>query len=383
MKLSRPLLAAVLAVLILPVALGAQQPWAVHAASELVESKAAGLEEVYVPASLSDVPEPQDDHVRWTWWSWSEETGSDWPDDDALYRASNRNLSLEANEGQITTEQHALPAVPMVTVTGEVRVVSAEDRARMVAFDLEVTPLQNLSNHTILYVVLTEDRAVDVHQRTVHHLVRELRPEVGFSVKANNSTAFVSMLPADHLQAAGVDLQGEPNGWSYTVVVFGGEAETDLESQLLWMAHGPLPSPQQTVSPSQAWTPLLLTAVAAVVAVSIIGALRQREGAIPQLQATWSPETERQVHVQLRAGSHPFNITGWTIGEPWQFKGRPPRLSLAAGEQAHAVVEVRELVPADLHLDVAIEIEDFGAWKQHLWLRPSQKPSATEANDAR
>ena len=158
MKLSRLLLAAVLAVLILPVALGAQQPWAVHAASELVESKAAGLEEVYVPASLSDVPEPQDDHVRWTWWSWSDETGSDWPDDDALYRASNRNLSLEANEGQSTTEQHALPAVPMVTVTGEVRVVSAEDRARMVAFDLEVTPLQNLSNHTILYVVLTEDR---------------------------------------------------------------------------------------------------------------------------------------------------------------------------------------------------------------------------------
>ena len=111
----------------------------------------------------------------------------------------------------------------------------------MVAFDLEVTPLQNLSNHTILYVVLTEDRAVDVHQRTVHHLVRELRPEVGFSVKANNSTAFVSMLPADHLQAAGVDLQDEPNGWSYTVVVFGSEAETDLESRLLWMAHGPLP----------------------------------------------------------------------------------------------------------------------------------------------
>ena len=114
--MSRLLLAAVLAVLILPVALGAQQPWAVHAASELVESKAAGLEEVYVPASLSDVPEPQDDHVRWTWWSWSEETGSDWPDDDALYRASNRNLSLEANEGQSTTEQHALPALSLIHI---------------------------------------------------------------------------------------------------------------------------------------------------------------------------------------------------------------------------------------------------------------------------
>ena len=373
----RLLLGLVLAMLLLPVALATAQPWAIHATADLEASNADGLEEVYVPASLENIPEPSEDKVRWTWWSWSEESGSDWPDDDALYRASSRNLSMEVNQTNTTVEMHTLPTEAIVHVSGEVKVVSAEDRARMVAFDLVVTPLKNLSNHTILYVVLTEDRAADQHQRQVNDLVRELRPEVGFSVKANNATSFVSMLPADHLEAAGVDLKATPTGWSYTVAVFGSDAEEDNESQLLWMAHGMLPSPQQSVSATQTWTPLLLTAVATVIAVSIIGALRQREQAIPHLQATWSTEEPLQVQVHIEAGTHPFNITGWAVSEPWQFRGRPSRLELKAGDRKQTTVMFREAVNHDVHIDVSIEIEEFGAWKQHLWLGA---PSSDEAN---
>lgn len=364
----RPLLCVMLALLVLPGAFASEQPWAIHATDELQPSTANGLEEVYVAPSLDNLPEANEDLVRWTWWSWSDETGSSWPDDDALYRASTRNLSVEANQAGSTVEMHALPATSLVEVTGEVKVVSAEDGARMVAFDLEVTPLFNLSNHTILYVVLTEDQAVDQHQRQVNHLVRELRPEVGFSVKANNATSFVSMLPADHLEAAGVDLREVTTGWSYTVAVFGAGAAEDNESRLLWMAHGMLPSPQQDVSATQAWTPLLLTAVAAVIAVSILGALRQREQAIPHLQANWSTEEPLQVQVRLHAGSHPFRITAWAVSEPWQFKGRPSKLELKAGQNTHTTVTFREAMDHDVHIDVAIEIEDYGAWKQHLWL---------------
>ena len=368
MNVHRSLLCLLLTLLVLPGAFAAEQPWAIHATDELQPSTADGLEEVYVASSLDNLPEANEDMVRWTWWSWSDETGSNWPDDDALYRASSRNLSVEANQTDSTVEMHALPTTSMLEVAGEVKVVSAEDGARMVAFDLEVTPLLNLSNHTILYVVLTEDRAVDQHLRQVNHLVRELRPEVGFSVKANNATSFVSMLPADHLEAAGVDLMEVPTGWSYTVAVFGAGADEDNESRLLWMAHGMLPSTQQDVSATQTWTPLLLTAVAAVIAVSILGALRQREQAIPHLQANWSTEGPLQVQVRIHAGTHPFRITAWTVSEPWQFKGRPSKLELKAGAQMDTTVMFREAMNHDVHIDVAIEIEDFGAWKQHLWL---------------
>ena len=360
----------VLVMMALPVALANEQPWAVHAVADLEPSQAKGLEELYAPASLSAMPEANDDRVRWAWWSWSEETGSNWPDDDALYRASSRNLTVQLAQETPTVETHDLPSETLISVAGEVKVVSAEDRARMVAFDLEVTPLENLSNHTILYVVLTEDRAVDQHQRKVNHLVRELRPEVGFSVKANNATSFVSMLPADHLAAAGVNLKEETTGWSYTVAVFGTGAEEENESRLLWMAHGSLPAPQQSVSATQAWMPLLLTAIALVIAASIIGALRQREQAIPNLQAAWSTDDENEAIIRIKAGSHPFRITAWTVDEPWQFKGRPPRLELKAGEQRETAVVFKETLDGDLHLDVAIDIDEFGAWKQHLWLQP-------------
>ena len=360
----------VLVVMALPVASDNEQPWAVHAVADLEPSQAKGLEELYAPASLSAMPEANDDRVRWAWWSWSEETGSNWPDDDALYRASSRNLTVQLAQETPTVETHDLPSETLISVAGEVKVVSAEDRARMVAFDLEVTPLENLSNHTILYVVLTEDRAVDQHQRKVNHLVRELRPEVGFSVKANNATSFVSMLPADHLAAAGVNLKEETTGWSYTVAVFGTGAEEENESRLLWMAHGSLPAPQQSVSATQAWMPLLLTAIALVIAASIIGALRQRELAIPNLQAAWSTDDENEAIIRIKAGSHPFRITAWTVDEPWQFKGRPPRLELKAGEQRETAVVFKETLDGDLHLDVAIDIDEFGAWKQHLWLQP-------------
>ena len=360
----------VLVMMALPVALANEQPWAVHAVADLEPSQAKGLEELYAPASLSAMPEANDDRVRWAWWSWSEETGSNWPDDDALYRASSRNLTVQLAQETPTVETHDLPSETLISVAGEVKVVSAEDRARMVAFDLEVTPLENLSNHTILYVVLTEDRAVDQHQRKVNHLVRELRPEVGFSVKANNATSFVSMLPADHLAAAGVNLKEETTGWSYTVAVFGTGAEEENESRLLWMAHGSLPAPQQSVSATQTWMPLLLTAIALVIAASIIGALRQRELAIPNLQAAWSTDDENEAIIRIKAGSHPFRITAWTVDEPWQFKGRPPRLELKAGEQRETAVVFKETLDGDLHLDVAIDIDEFGAWKQHLWLQP-------------
>ena len=376
MSVRRVIFVLVLMVMVLPVALADEQPWAVHAVADLEPSQAKGLEELYAPVSLSTMPEANDDRVRWAWWSWSEETGSSWPDDDALYRASSRNLTVQLAQETPTVETHDLPSEALISVAGEVKVVSAEDRARMVAFDLEVTPLENLSNHTILYVVLTEDRAVDQHQRKMNHLVRELRPEVGFSVKANNATSFVSMLPADHLAAAGVNLKEETTGWSYTVAVFGTGAEEENESRLLWMAHGSLPAPQQSVTATQTWMPLLLTAIALVIAASIIGALRQREKAIPNLQAAWSTDDEHQAIVRIKAGSHSFKITAWTVAEPWQFKGRPPRLELKAGEQRETAVVFRETLEGDLHLDVAIDIDEFGAWKQHLWLqsRPDVQP---------
>jgi desulfoferrodoxin (superoxide reductase-like protein) len=359
----------VFALILVPSLPAEEDAWALHAQSDLSNDGKTGLSEVYLPLGLEQPPSVPEHHVQWTWWPWSAETGSDWPDDDALYRASIRNVSLNSTLNEVVVENHVLPEVEAVALSGKVKVVSAEDRVRMVAFDISITPLENLSNHTILYVVLTENVAEDQHRRQAKNLVREMRPEVAFSVKANNTTDLVSMLPADHLDAAGVHLEETPTGWSYSVAVFGSEEENDTHPRLLALAHGDLPSPSIHAGLDQAWTPLLLSAITAVIVVSIVVAVRQREQAIPKLKATWSGGHATSATITIQAGLHDFSITKWHVSPPWQFKGRPPRQSLSAGGSKTIEVEFRKPSEQDCHIEVAIEIEDYGAWKQHLWLK--------------
>lgn len=83
-------------------------------------------------------------------------------------------------------------------------------------------------------------------------------------------------------------------------------------------------------------------------------------------------------NITLNAGIHGFRITAWSVGLPWRFKGRPPKLNLSADETRSITVEFREATHDDCHIEVAIEIEEYGAWRQHLWL---QSPSTGEPTD--
>ena len=369
----RTLFSVLLVVLMLLPVLGAEdEAWAVHAEVDFFSLTEGGLSEAYLPMDLGAEPENFEGYVQWSWWSWSEQTGSNWPDDDAIYRASNRNISLNSSDDAAYVEQHALTGEEAVALSGKVRVVSAEDRLRMVAFDISITPLVNLSNHTTLHVVLTENLAEDQHRRQAEHLVREMRPEVAFSVKANTTTDFVSMLPADHLDAAGVNLAENPTGWSYSIAVFGSEAADNDTARLLALAHGDLPPPSIHDGMSQAWTPLLLSAITAVIAVSIVVAVRQRERTIPKLRASWNGSEATSTVIVIQAGQQGFRITDWRVGPPWRFKGRPPKLTLEPGASKTLTIDFREASSGDCHLEVSIEIEEYGAWKQHLWLRASE-----------
>lgn len=362
----------IVGLLLVPSLSAEEEAWAVHAEDDVSTLASGGLSEVYLPSGLDDAPTAPEGYVQWNWWAWSDEVGSDWPDDDALYRASNRNISLNQSDAVAVVENHPLAENKMLELAGKVKVVSAEDRVRMVAFDLSLTPLQNLSNHTILYVVLTENIAEDQHRRQAERLVREMRPEVAFSVKANTTTEVVSMLPADHLAAAGVDLGEEPTGWSYSVAVFGSEAEENGTPRLLALAHGDLPAPSRHTGMGEAWPPLLLSAITAVIAVFIVLAVRQREQAIPKLQARWHSEQPTSIVISIQAGHYNFRITNWQVTPPWRFRGRPPKLNLDAGESRSIVVDFREPHPEDCHLEVAIDIEEYGAWRQHLWLKAGE-----------
>ena len=80
--------------LLLTTAVHAQDTWDIHAEAIVSETNIPVLEETFLPPNGGQPSvKASEGLVRWTWWSHSEETGSLWPDDDALYRANHLNLT--------------------------------------------------------------------------------------------------------------------------------------------------------------------------------------------------------------------------------------------------------------------------------------------------
>ena len=369
------------ALIVLLATVGAQtdNAWTIHAEAPISTTQPAILEEHFLTPDAKPLPPAaREGTVQWTWWSHSDATSSDWPDDDALYRANLLNLTPPEMGEVPVIERHQRWSQQTIEINGHVRIVAAEDQMRFVLFELDVTPRANLSNQTLLYVALTEDVSLDHHHRETNHLVRELRPEVGFSLSANNTTKMNAILPADHLFAAGVDLESTATGWSYTVAVFGGTEDNASSTGLLSLQHGALPSSLETLSPGERWVPFLITALAGVVIVSLLAASRSREQAIPSLKAAWTNEDGDELALTVRAGTHGFSISEWSIGEPWAFKGRPAKRRFSPHQEAIIHVKFKEPQTRDCHLHVSIDIEEMGAWRQHVWL--SRKTSNEESS---
>ena len=383
----RPLstLVLVMGVVVLSTAVGAAGTWNVYAHAPLPNASQTSLREAFLSQDIShENVEADPDSVVWQWWAWSDETGSEWPNDDALYRMQGFDLNASNVSEQGAVVEHALMVSELITVDGIVKVVAAEDSVRFVTFELSISPLVNLSNQTLMYLVLTEDIARDNHRREATHLVRELRPEVGFSLQANNTTETTLMLSSEHLMAAGVDLIEQPTGWRYTVAVFGG-SEDSADSGLMVLKHDRLPSPSLHLTPTQTWLPVILTACTLVLLWSLVHASSLREKAIPVLLAQWSEHEEGIVKLTVQAGSQPFRITRWEAKPPWAFRRRPPVQRFAAGERHHFEIGFKEIYDAECHLETSIEVEELGAWRQHVWLASpvnrGRSPSTTKEEE--
>jgi len=367
-----------LALMLTPVISSAASTWSIHAYAPVPGEDAKVLRETFLSANMEAPSRPSESAtVDWVWWSWSDSTGSDWPNDDAMYRKQHFNLSSSTVNTTGHQVEHHRITTDLVDMTGRVNIVAAEDNARFVTFEVDITPRVNLSDQTLLYLVLTEDRARDVHLRHVNHLVRELRPEVAFSLKANNTTSMTAMLAADHLAAAGVDLTDQPTGWSYTIAMFGGTQGSET-IELMLLKHDRLPAPMLHLTAAQKWLPLTITAVALVAMVSIVAASSKRERTVPVLKARWTDIERSVMTLTLEAGEVPFTVTQWSVQPPWSFRGRPPIRTFEAGEKVDVLVRFKSTHDAECHLESSIEIEAFGAWRQHVWLSSPFQRSETE-----
>lgn len=333
-----------------------------------------------------DAPDGADEGegVRLSWWSWSDETGSDWPDDDAKARYGQLGLI-----GEPKTLYNGLPEEsaarvlqleqPLLELQGEIELVRDESGGIAISLPVVFTPGVNLSDSTVFSIFISEDRAVDHHGRVAHNLVRDLMPQIGFSLQANNSTETTWTVPSTHLLAAGIDFEAQPHGWHITLALFGG-VEGEEEDRLISLYHTAMPTPWDGVSSGDFFLPGFLLLLCVVIASGAVMGSFKREKGMPKIDAQWTSSDPPLLQFRILAGSQQVTLNGCTCIEPWAIRGGFKRVKISAGHHHEFTIRFKRTEPQDCHISLNVEVDELGSWTQHLRL-PSSRDGVRSVED--
>ena len=145
------------------------------------ESPDTSLKECFVGIDTEGCEDYSSGDILLNWWSWSDETNSDWPDDDAKARAGELLLddsesypTLVTNEANSSEQAQSnrlaiISEHPIVTLSGELNLYPELDGHR-IEIPVSMTPLRNLSDSTIMYIFLSKAYSVDHHSRELQNL---------------------------------------------------------------------------------------------------------------------------------------------------------------------------------------------------------------------
>lgn len=339
--------------------------------------------------------ETSSEMVHLSWWKWSEETNSDWPDDDALSRLGELgleddtkalfneqqgdNLSLE--EGLLLGREHSRDQ-QYLSLDGAIDVVSNENNQWFLRIPVEMTPAVNLSDNTVLYFFVTEDSATDHHGRQASHLVRDMKPEIGFSNQQGNVTQTIWEIPPEHLLAAGIDLQSDPYGWHITLAFFG-EVEGDDTNRLLAMYHTSLPTRWENSSAGHFALPIFLLLFASVLASGAVSSAIKREKGMPKLNAEWVPGELTIARFTFQSGNKRVTLKSCETEQPWQIKGGFKSKRIPPHSEYIFSLRFKEKQETDCQISLGLEVEELGSWTQYLRLStphlvPTKKGQSVE-----
>ena len=323
-------------------------------------------------------PHDVQEHLHLTWWSWSDETGSNWPDDDAKARRGQLGMdgtspTVFNEQDQEATAKTLLLTEPVLTLEGSIQLMMDEQGGIAIHLPVELTPRTDLSNDTVLSIFITEDRAVDHHGRVAYNLVRDMMPQVGFSVKANNTTDATWVVPSTHLEAAGVDFDQQPHGWHITLAFFGG-LEGENESRLLGLYTTPIPTNWDGSSAGDFFLPSFLLILCLVVASGAVMGSFKREKGMPRIDAQWISSEPPVLQFRVQAGTQPLSLNGCSVAEPWAVRGGFKRVKISAENHHEFTLRLKQSEDNDCHVSLNVEVDELGSWTQYLRL-----PSANEA----
>ena len=332
----------------------------------------------------------RDDVLPLSWWKWSDETGSDWPDDDAKARAgqlgmeqqsqqqaqyvlnSNIEQFQDIDEAILRASDFSVQEV-VIELSGNIILTINEQDQYEVKIQAEFEPLVNLSDDTMLYIFLSEDNSEDIHGRQIKNLIRDMKPEVGFSVEANNITNTTWIMPKEHLIAAGIDLEENPLGWHLTLAFIGSVEGDDEATGLLALYNSPLPNQWSNPQSSKFLMPIMLILFTTAVAFIVYSNASIREKGMPKINVSWKKTSSPAIMVSIEAGNQKVSVTKLEIEQPWKSRGGFKQLEIKENSKYDLNISFKQGHREDLSFSLTMLIEELGGWTQHLRLSPPQQ----------
>jgi len=334
------------------------------------------LIECFVAITTDDCNAASENTVVLNWWAYSDETNSNWPDDDAKARAGELFVNLTTDDAQMITNEEISAEVandnrneiqellPVVSLVGELNVYQ-ELGGHRIDIPIEMTPLVNLSDSTIMYIYLSKEYSIDDHNRRLNNLVYEMKPEFGFSNQANNSTQTTWSLSESHLTAAGVDFADSPYGWSVTFALFG-ELEGSDTNQLLYLNQVELATQSENVELNEFLMPIFAIVFGVIVISTILGNMYREEHGMPIITGYWHRDKANCLVVELTTKNRRMEIKSLEVDGPWKLSSRFKSRFIEAKKSTKIELKFKQAESAECRIHIRLEVDELGVWTQFL-----------------
>ena len=334
------------------------------------------LIECFVAITTDDREDASENTVVLNWWAYSDETNSNWPDDDAKARAGELFVNLTTDESQMITNEEISAEVannnrneiegmlPVVSLVGELNVYQ-ELGGHRIDIPIEMTPLVNLSDSTIMYIYLSKEYSIDDHNRRLTNLVYEMKPEFGFSNQANNSTQTTWSLSESHLTAAGVDFADSPYGWSVTFALFG-ELEGSETNQLLYLNQVELATQPENVGLDEFLMPIFAIVFGVIVISTILGNMYREEHGMPIITGHWHHDKANCLVVELTTKNRRMEIKSLEVDGPWKLSSRFKSRFIEAKKSIKIELKFKQAETTECRIHIKLEVDELGVWTQFL-----------------
>lgn len=340
------------------------------------ESPLVSFNECFVGIDTGGCDDYSSDDILLNWWSWSDETNSDWPDDDAKARAG--ELLLDGAESfpiLVTNEENSseqaqsnrqaiIAELPIVTLNGELNLFR-EQGGHRIEIPVSMTPLRNLSDSTIMYIFLSKAYSVDHHNRELLNLVYEMKPEIGFSNQANNTTTTTWELAETHLTAAGVDFSQDPYGWSVTFAMFGA-LEGETTNQLLYLEQVKLKTQSAKVDFDQFLVPIFAIIFCVIIIATILANMHKEEHGMPVIGGYWHRTKTDCLVVEFTTKQRRMEIKSLEVDKPWKLSSRFKSRFIEPNKFVEIELRFKQSEPSECRLHIKLEVDELGVWTQFL-----------------